>query len=141
MLKLADTENKVAGGNFVSERFTYLRHAERYFFTGGAGNVLKVYKNALRGLGAEVKGRCAVLGYALKGLEHKVKLAYIGKIVAAAVGAGNALILNILHHFLVAHGGGVIVKAVLGYIVFNKLIRSVAGLAALAVHKRVGKAA
>ena len=61
--------------------------------------------------------------------------------MAAAVGAGNALILNILHHFLVAHGGGVIVKAVLGYIVFNKLIRSVAGLAALAVHKRVGKAA
>ena len=141
MLKFTNTENKVAGGNFVSEGFTYLRHAERYFFAGGAGNVFEVYENALRGLGAEVKGRCAVLGYALKGLEHKVKFAYIGKIAAAAVGAGNALILNILHHFLIAHGGGVIVKPVFSHIVFYKFIGSVAGFAALAVHKRVGKAA
>ena len=141
MLKLTDTENKVAGGNFISEGFTYLRHAERYFFAGGAGNVFEVYENALRGLGAEIKGRGAVLGYALKGLEHKVKFAYIGKIAAAAVGAGNALILDVLHHLFVAHGGGVITETVFGYIVFNKLIRSVAGLAALAVHKRVGKAA
>jgi len=61
--------------------------------------------------------------------------------VTAAIRTGDALVLYIPHHFLVAHSGGIIVKTVFRHIIFNKLIRSVAGFAAFAVHKRVGKSA
>ena len=42
LFELDRPENKVAGCNFVSERFTYLTYSERNFGAGGALNVKEV---------------------------------------------------------------------------------------------------
>ena len=135
LFKLAGAENKITGGNFVSERLTDLADTKRNLLARGTLGISKVYKNALRRFGTKINLVFGVLGNPLEGLKHKVKLAYIGKIGAAAVGAFYAVFLYVFHHFFVRPAGTRNAE------VFQKLVGAVAGFTVFAVHKRVGKTA
>ncbi|MPM64448.1 hypothetical protein SDC9_111334 [bioreactor metagenome] len=52
LLKLADTEDKVARRDLVSEGFSNLRDAERQLFARGALHIFKVDEDTLCGFGA-----------------------------------------------------------------------------------------
>ena len=55
LLKLAGTEGEVAGSDLVAEGFADLADAERNLLSGGALDVLKVYKDALCGLRTQIQ--------------------------------------------------------------------------------------
>ena len=137
LLKLADAEDEVARRDLVAEALADLADAEGDLPARGALDVLEVDEDALRRLGAEIDLRRRVLGHALMGLEHQVKLADIGKIALAAHGAGNALFADEGDHVLVRHGlhvhGGVVGLGPF----LNELVRAVPGVAALAVDQRI----
>ena len=141
LLKLADTEDKVTGGNFVTEGFTYLSNAEGDLLACGSLNGFEINKDTLSGLGTEIDLAGAVLGNALEGLEHKVEFANIGKILASARGAGNVVLGDKLRKLIIRPSAGIYVESVFCGIVLNKLVCSVTGLALAAVHKRIGKSA
>ena len=141
LLEFARSENKVAGGNFVSERFSYLRYAERQFSARRALYVRKVDKNALRRFGTEIHGRSRVFRDADKGLEHKVEFFYVGKFVSAALGASDTLFFDKRGHFFKRPARGVVVRTVFIGVIFYKFVGAVARFAPLAVHKGIGKAA
>lgn len=61
------------------------------FFAHRALNILKVYKNALRGFGAKINLVCRVFVDTLEGFEHHVEFADAGEIMLSAFGADNAL--------------------------------------------------
>ena len=136
LLELTGTEGKVAGCNLIAERLAHLADAEGDLLAGGALDVLEVDENALRGLRTEIDLVLGIFGNALIGLEHQVELADIGKIVAAAVGARDLVLIDIGLHLLVGPAGRVFAGRVL-----DQLIRAVTGLAVLAVHQRVREAA
>ena len=141
LLELAGTEGKVAGGYLIAEGLAHLSYAEGQLPAGSALYVFKVYKDALRGLGAEVDLAGSVLIYALEGLEHHVELANAGKVALSALRALYALLCNILGHFLVGPAVRVDVgKAMLVGIVLYELVSPEAGLAGLAVHKGIVEA-
>ena len=84
LLKFANAENKVSGGYFVTERFTYLSDTERKLFAGRALNICEVDKYTLRRFGTKIDGVFCVLRNALKRFEHKIELTDVCKIVFAA---------------------------------------------------------
>ena len=61
--------------------------------------------------------------------------------MASAVGAGDAVILDVCRHLGVAHSGRVVGKSVCGDVFLDELVGSVTGFALLAVHERIGEAA
>ena len=141
LLELAGTEGKVAGGYLVAEGLAHLSYAEGQLPAGSALYVLKVYKDALRGLGAEVDLAGSVLIYALEGLEHHVELANAGKVALSALRALYALLCNILGHFLVGPAVRVDVgKAMLVGIVLYELVSPEPGLAGFTVHEGIVEA-
>ena len=141
LLELAHAEDEVAGRDLVAEGFAYLPYAERHALSRGALDVLEVDEYALRGLGTEIDGVRRVLGDALEGLEHQVELAYGGEIRLAAHGADDAFLLDVVLHLPVRPAGDGAVDALLLHVVLNEVVRTVARLAGLAVHERIGKAA
>ena len=94
LLKLTYTENKVSGGYLISEGLAYLTDTERYFASCCALDIYKVHENTLRGLGTKIHGVLSILRNALEGFEHKVELSYVGKVVLAARGARDIVVLN-----------------------------------------------
>ncbi len=136
LLELSGTEGKVAGGDFVAERFTNLCNAEWEFLSGGTLDICKVDKDALCSFRTQINLALCILGNALEGLEHQVELADIGEVGAAAVRAFDAVFLDEVHHLLVAPAVGGFAGEVL-----NQLIRTVTGLAVFTVHERVRKSA
>ena len=137
LLKLAGTEGKVARSDLVAERLADLAHAEGQLAAGGALDVREVHEDALRRLRPQIAGRGGILGDADGGLEHQVKLADGGKVVLAADGADNILMLgNELVHLVEAHR----VDVDLVMLFADELVGAVAGLARLAVEQRVGEA-
>ena len=136
LLKFTYAEDEVARGDFVSEGFAHLSHAERDFAAGGALYILKVNEYALRGLRAEINLGLTVLGYALVGLEHHIEFAYRRKIALAA-GTGYIVAYDIIVQLVVAHAVDLHFDAVRLVPRFDKLVGSVTHLAGAAVDKRI----
>ena len=137
LLKLAGAEGEVARGDLVAEGLAHLADAEGQLAAGGALDVGKVDKDALRGLGTQIADGGGILGHADGGLEHEVELADGGEVMLAAHGADNIVMLgNERVHLVEAHG----VNVDLGMFLADELVGSVAGLAGLAVEQRIGEA-
>ena len=97
----------------------------------------KLTKMPLCGLGTQIAGGRAVLGHADGGLEHQVELADGGKIVLAADGADDVLVLcDESIHLVKAHG----IHVHLGVLLADQLVGAVAGLAGAAVQQGVREA-
>ena len=143
LFKLANTEDKVAGGDFVTEGFTDLTYTERKLFTACTLNVCKVNKNALSSFGTEVNYVFSVLGNTLEGFKHKVKLTNIGKIMLSAGRTGDIVVFNEILHFLLRKSVNRLRKsnAVFGGPIFNKLVGAETLFTFAAIHKRVREAA
>ena len=94
LLELTDAEDEVAGGDLIAEGLADLANAEGQLFPGGTLHIYEVDENALRSFGTEINGVLCVLGHALEGLEHQVKLTDIGEVVLAAGGAGDVVLLD-----------------------------------------------
>ena len=142
LLKLPDPEDEVARGDLVAEGLADLADAEGELAPGGTLDIDEVGKNALSGLRPEVDGIFSVLGDPLEGLEHQVELADIGKVVLAAGGAGDVMLLHELLHLRLGEGvdGLGQVHALLVAVVLNELVRPEALVALAAVHQGVGEA-
>ena len=141
LLEFAHAENEVSGRDLVTEGFTDLTDAERNFRTRGALYVEEVDEDALRRLRTEINGADGVFGNALEGLEHEVEFSYAGKIALAANRAWDLVFGDIAFHLFVAPAGDILFDTLLFHIVFDEIVGAVAGLTALAVHKRIGKTA
>ena len=142
LFKLPDTENEVAGGDFVAEGLADLAHAEGQLAAGGALGVDEVGENALGRLGPQIHGVLGILGDALERLEHQVELADIGEIMLAAGGAGDVVLLNEILHLLLGErvdGLGQLHFFLLAP-VLDELVGPEALLALPAVHQRIGEA-
>ena len=135
LFEFANTEDEVARGDLVTEGFSDLADTEGDLAAGGALNVEKVHKNALRGFGAQIEFAFCVFGDALEGFEHEVELANVGKVTGAAVRADDVVVFDILAHLFKGPAGRIDAG------VFNEFVGAVAGLAVFAVHQRIGKAA
>ena len=136
LFKFTHTENEVTGSNFVTEALADLCNAERNLLAACSLNVREVYKNTLSGFGTKVNFVLAVLGNTLKCLEHKIELTNVCKIVLAAVGAGNSLFFDVVHHLLISPACNVCTVKIL-----DKVVGTVTCFTFLTVHKRVGKSA
>ena len=136
LLKFPDTEDEVAGSDFIPEAFAHLGHAEGQLFAGGALHVLEVDENALGGFRPQIHLVFRILGDALMGAEHQVELADIGKIVAAAVGAADVMLLDEFHHPLIAPAvrDGTVE-------ILDQLVGAMTAFAVPAIHQRVGESA
>ena len=143
LLKFTGTEGKVSGSDFVTEGFAHLADAEGNLLSGGTLYVFKVHKNTLCGFRTKVNRILRILGNALEGLEHQVKLTDIRKIMFAAARAGNVMFFNEIHHFFLipAVNGTVQLYAVVRSVIFNDFVRTETLVAFLTVHQRIGKAA
>lgn len=141
LFKLADTENEVAGSDLVAETLADLSDTERHFFTSGALHVLEVYENALCGFGTQIYGGGAILGYADKGLEHKIEFSHSRKIAVAAYRAGDFMLCDVLFHLFVGPARNALFDAVFCHIIFNEIVCAVTRFARFAVHKRIRKTA
>ena len=80
LLELADTENEVAGSDFVAETLADLSDSERNLFASGTLNVFEVNEYTLCGFGAEIHGGSGVFRDADKRFEHKVEFSYAGEV-------------------------------------------------------------
>src|SRR4029453_10939257 len=80
LLELAHAEEEVAGRDLVAERLAGLRDAERRLAASELRDVLEVDEDALRGLGAEGRGRRRALHRTDPPLEHEVELARLGEV-------------------------------------------------------------
>ena len=141
LFKLADAEDEVAGGNFVSERLADLSDTERHFRSCGALHVFEVYEDTLRGFGTKVHGACRVFRDALESLEHKVEFSHAGEVGVAADRARDFVFPDIFFHLFVRPAGDVKGDTFFGVPVFDKVVGAMTGFARFAVHKRVGKTA
>ena len=94
LLKLADTKNEIARGNFISERFADLPNTHGKFTARGTHNALKIHKDALRSFRAQIELSGTVLVYALMSFKHEVEFADARKIMLATAGAGNLLFID-----------------------------------------------
>ena len=56
LLKFSGTEGKVSGRDLISERLSNLPDTKGKFLSGSTLHVLKVYKDSLGGLGAQIYG-------------------------------------------------------------------------------------
>jgi len=120
--------------HLVAEVLPDLADAERQLLAVGALHVLEIHKHALRRLRPQVDRVLGVLQGALEGLEHQVELADVREVMGAAVRARNVVVLDVLHHLVVAPAFAAHFS--LGE-AFDQLIRPVAGLALPAVHQRI----
>ena len=84
LLKFADAEDKITGGNLITERFTDLTDTEGNLFAGGSLNGLEIDKNSLSRFGTQVELAGRVFRNPLEGFEHQVEFADIRKIMTAA---------------------------------------------------------
>ena len=141
-LELAHTEDEVAGRDLVAEGFANLTDAERQLAPGGALHIHKVGKDALRGFGTQIHRVFRILGDTLEGFEHQVKLPDVGKVVLAAGGAGDLVLVDKGFHFLLRErvDGLVQRKAVFGAPIFDQLVRAEPLVALAAIHQRIRKA-
>ena len=133
LLKFNCSEGKVTGCNFVSERLAYLTDAERKLCSHCTKNIYIVNIFTLCIFRTEIDNALAVVRNTSVGLEHKVKFPDICKIMFTAVRARNAVVLNILEHFLLGHTVCMGIRIE----IINKVICSVAHFTFLAVKKRV----
>ena len=141
LLELSDAEDEVSGSNLVTEGLADLTDAERHLHSRGSLHVQEIDEYALRRLGAEIQRADAVLGDALKGLEHQVELTNAREVRLAADGALDLVLLDIRLHFGVRPRGDIHLDAVLLIVVLDEVIRTVTRLAALAVHQGIGETA
>lgn len=141
LFKFADTEDEVAGSDLVAEALADLTDAKGQFLSRRALHVLEVDKDALCGFGAQIDGGSGVFRHADERLEHKVEFSHAREVVVAAHGAGDLVLVHVLFHLLVCPACDVLLDAVFVHIIFDKIVRTVTGFAALAVHKRIGKTA
>ena len=141
LLKLADTEDKVAGRDLVAERLADLTDAEGELLARGARNVLEVDEDPLRRLGAEIQLGGGILSDTLIGLEHQIELADVGEVLRTAGRACDPVVRDVLGHFLVCPAGRIDVEMVLCRVILDQLIGAMTRFARLAAHQRVGKAA
>lgn len=89
LLEFARAKRKVAGRDFIAERFADLRDAERQFFARRIQHIREIDEDALRGFGAQIRDVGIVIGgdRADVRFEHQVELARFGqRAFAAAVG-------------------------------------------------------
>ena len=102
-------------------------------------NILKVYENTLSSLRTKVYGVLCILGNALEGLKHQVKLTDICEIVCAAAWTADILLVDVVHHFFLRPA----VHRTLGLdsmssiVILNELICTEPLLTLLTVHQRV----
>ena len=137
LLKLARAEREVARRDFVAERLAHLANAKGKLAARGALHIGKVYKNALRGFGAQITGAGRIFRYANGCFEHQIEFADGGKIVLAAHGAHHIVMLgNKGVHLVKVHGIHIHFRVH----VANQLVCPVAGLAAFAVQQGIRKA-
>ena len=137
LLELARAEGEVARRDFVAEGLADLRDAEGHLAARGALHVLEVDEDALRRLGAQIDLRLAVLGHALKGLEHHIELADGRELAFAAARAGHAVAGDVFVQRVVAHSVDLHLDAVLLVPVLDERVGAVAHPAVLAVDERV----
>jgi len=142
LLELTYTEDEVTGSDLVTEGLTDLRDTEGHLASGGSLYVYKVGENTLCGLGTEINCVLCVLGYALKGLEHKVELTDVGEVMLTACGARNVVLFNEFLHFSVGESidGLGKLKAVLCAPVLDELVSAESFVALTAVHKGIREA-
>ncbi len=137
LLKLPGAEGEVAGGDLVAEGFADLGDAEGDLLAGGALHVPEVDEDALGGLRPQIDLAGGIFIDPLEGLEHHVEFADAGKVGFSALGAGDALLFNVVRHFLMAPAIGMYVQAMGFGIVLDQLVRPEAGFTAFAVHQRI----
>ncbi len=80
LLELAHAEEEVARRDLVAERLAGLRDPERRLPPRELHHVLEVDEDALRGLGAEERGRASVFHGADLRLEHQIELPRLGQV-------------------------------------------------------------
>ena len=136
LFELDGAEDEVAGGDLVAERLADLGDAEGDFRPRRALDVEEIDEFALRRLGTEIDLVLALVGDPARGLEHEIEGADGGPVKAAADGAMDLMFADILLHFLVRHAVGI--DASLG-MRFDEVVRTVTGLAFLAVHFGIGE--
>src|SRR6476646_7703197 len=83
LLKLAHTEDKLAGYNLVAECLTNLGNTKRYFHTCGLLHVEEIYEDTLCSFWAQVNSISIFGNRAKLGREHQVKLADICPVAGA----------------------------------------------------------
>ena len=143
LFKLTGTEGEIARRDLVTEGFSDLTDAERNFLAGGSLYILEVHKNALCGLRTQIYGILRVLGYALECFEHQVELTDISEVMLAAARAGNFMLLDEVHHFLIGPAVTAVIlqfNALLLAEILDQLVRPETLMALLAVHERIGEA-
>ena len=133
LLEFAGAEGEIAGGDLVAEGLADLGDTEGHLLAGGALDIREIDEDALGRLGPQIQLVFRILGHALEGLEHQVEGPDIGEIPLAALRAADILFVDIGLHLLEAPAGGVDPG------VLDELVGPVAGLAALAVHQRIGE--
>ena len=136
LLEFDSSENEVTGRDFVSERLTYLRYAERNFGAHTALNVLEVYEFSLRRFGAKINLVLIRVCNAPRSFEHKVEVSYRRPVEFAANRAFNLMFVDVRFHFFVRHRVGVDFAV---RVRFDKVVRAFAGFTFLAVHFGVGE--
>ena len=129
LLKFNGAEREVTGRNFIAERLTDLTDRKRQLCTHGALYIQEIDIFALRIFGAQINHALAVVCNPAERLKHQIEFADIGKVVLAAVRAGNAVVLDILEHFLFGHAVGMR----FGVKIVNQIVGAVAHFALLAV--------
>ena len=107
LLEFYGSENKIAGGYFVSKRLSYLRNSEGNFRPYGTLNVLEVYEFALRRFGTKVNFILIVFGYASRRFEHQVEISYRRPVEFAAYRAFYFMLVDIRLHLFLTHGVGI----------------------------------
>ena len=138
LLELPGPEGEVARGDLIAEGFANLAHAEGQLPPGGPEQVVKVHENALSGLRPEVDLCGGVLGDALVGFEHQIKLPDVGEVGFATAGAGDLLLPDVGHQTVVVHRLHIhVFYAVGSQVIFNELVRPVPHFAGFAVDERV----
>lgn len=141
LFELAGTESEVAGSDLVAETLADLTYAERHFHARRTLYVEEVDENTLSGFGTQIYCVCAVFGYALEGLEHKVELSYARKFRLAAYGAGDFVVYDILFELFVGPACNALFDALAFHVIFDKVVCAMTRFAALAVHKRIAETA
>ena len=98
LFKLSHAEDELAGYNLVAEGFADLCYAEGNLHASSLLHVEVVDEDALRRLGTQINGACAVGGAAHLGLKHEVELTDISPVAGSADGADDSFVEdNLLH--------------------------------------------
>ena len=117
--------------------------AEGDLFSGCALHILKVYKDALGCLRAEIHGILRIFRHALERLEHQVELTDLCKIVLSAGGTRYFVLFDKRLHLLMAPAVNALadINAMFMGKILDHLVCAEALMALLAVHQRIAEAA